>query len=341
MRRLRTRIKRIIAFTLYYSGALWLLAALQLRDRAVVLMYHRVLPDDADTCSTEGIIVSPAGFDRQMAFLRRHFTPLAAEQFAECLERGTLPRRACLVTFDDGWRDNEQHALPILSRHRVPALLFIATGYVGTRRVFWQEELTRRLIEARRSGAGGTALLRNLGLDAVAAADDADARRQIRDYVTGLKCAGPAAVDRARRLAEAARGGEDPATRSLGDDAFLSWEAVHRLATSGWFSLGTHAHSHVPLTQLGRAAARADLERSLSEFAEHGLPVPRTCAYPNGDHDAEVISAAQEAGLRLGFTTQHGHVSPADEPLRLRRVNVHGSAGASDPEFLCRVLGLF
>ena len=64
--RLVATLKRAAAGVLYYSGLLWLYAAIRLRRRAVVLMYHRVLPSGADTYSHDGIIVRPETFARQM-----------------------------------------------------------------------------------------------------------------------------------------------------------------------------------------------------------------------------------------------------------------------------------
>src|SRR6201999_329515 len=108
------------AATLYYSGALWLYAAVKLRGKAVVLMYHRVLPSGADSFSHAGIVVTPQTFERHMRFFARHFRLLDLAGFRKELDGGFGPR-ACLVTFDDGWQDNHRHALPVLRRHRVPA----------------------------------------------------------------------------------------------------------------------------------------------------------------------------------------------------------------------------
>jgi len=196
MHKLRARLKRLIAYSLYYTGTLWIYAAFKLKGRAVALTYHRVLPEEADSFSTRGIVVSPASFELQMDFLHRHFTILSADQFHACLARGAFPRRACLITFDDGWSDNDRFALPILERLGIPAVLFIATGYVGTGTVFWQEELTRWLYAASRSSTKATELLDELGIGAACGVTDTEARRIVRDFVTGMKSTEPTEVTR-------------------------------------------------------------------------------------------------------------------------------------------------
>jgi len=339
--RLRAMVRRAVAFSLYYSGLLWLHARYKLRGRAVVLMYHRVLPPDADSCSTDGIVVTPATFARHMAFLSRHFRPLSSGQFRACLDAGRLPDRACLVTFDDGWADNEQFALPVLERFQVPAIMFLATGFVGGSRPFWQEELARLLVEAHRGRPADRGVLNEFGLLTGQDATEVELRRAARDVVTRLKSASDDDVDALRCRLSPPDGSANRHTRRYGDDSFLDWDAARRLATHPLIAVASHAHSHVPLTRLGRHGAQLDLLRSREEFAAQGLPTTEACAYPNGDHDSDTIAAAAEAGFSMAFTTVPGHVGAADDRLRIRRINIHETATATRPEFLCRLLGLF
>jgi peptidoglycan/xylan/chitin deacetylase (PgdA/CDA1 family) len=338
MHRARAWLRRALAYTLYYSGILWLYAAIKLRGRAVALMYHRVLPPGADSFSTEAIVVSPATFARQVAFLRKHFKLLDAEALQRCLAQGRFPNRGCVITFDDGWYDNERHALPILQQHRAPALFFVATGYVATATTFWQEQVTRLLFRAVRSPQGPQDLLRELGLESACTATDHEARRRVREVVTNLKSAPSDRIERLRaRLLQLPD--SDPA--ALGDDRFMDWEAVRRLSASPGIYVGSHAHSHMPLTQLGPAGALADMRQAQAAFADQGLPPPALAAYPNGDHDDGVVRAARDAGTRVAFTTLGGYLSPGADPLRLPRVNVSEPATATRAEFMCRILGVF
>ena len=90
-----------------------------MRDRCLVLMYHRVLPADRipESPSHPGIIVSTETFEMHLECVRKRFRALSPEAFATCMESGDeLPGMSCLVTFDDGWRDNLEFALPILEK---------------------------------------------------------------------------------------------------------------------------------------------------------------------------------------------------------------------------------
>jgi peptidoglycan/xylan/chitin deacetylase (PgdA/CDA1 family) len=93
-----------------------------------VLGYHRVHdgPDD-------GVRVTPRDLDAQIAALRRDHQIVTLGELADALAgRGALPPRPAAITFDDGYRDNFDCALPVLDRHGFPATFFVATGFIGT-----------------------------------------------------------------------------------------------------------------------------------------------------------------------------------------------------------------
>ena len=116
-----------------------------LRPSVVILMYHRVhdaLADPWDLC------VSPAHFGEQMEYLRRHHAVLSLRKLKELLAAGRLPRRAVVLTFDDGYVDNLLHAKPTLERWGLPATFFVTTGNLGQARDYWWGELSRLFLEA-------------------------------------------------------------------------------------------------------------------------------------------------------------------------------------------------
>jgi len=107
-----------------------LLAAAR-RQRVVVFCYHRVNDDMRDS-----LTVGVEQFDEQMGLLARMYPVVSIEDVVDgTFERDTA-RPAVAVTFDDGYRDNWQLAVPILARHRIPAAFFVSTGMIGTDRAF-------------------------------------------------------------------------------------------------------------------------------------------------------------------------------------------------------------
>lgn len=94
--------------------------------RITVLLYHRV-SDSARDNLTVGI----EQFDRQMALIAKHCRVLPLEEVlaTRAIDRSDRPLVA--ITFDDGYLDNCEHAVPILLRHGLPAAFFVSTGMIG------------------------------------------------------------------------------------------------------------------------------------------------------------------------------------------------------------------
>lgn len=295
-------------------------------SRALVLMYHRVLPaDDARQGAVEdGMYVTPGTFARHLDWLAAEgFRVLPLGELAERLaaER-PLPPAACAITFDDGWRDNAEHALPALEARGLPATVFVVTERVGTEGAFWPDEVCRRLaalaLPARRAlaerlGAGPgpdptdgvLAHLKRLGEDARARALEA------------LRAATPEPPARPREL--------------------MTWEELDRLARGG-FAVESHGATHAILTQLPDEALRRELALARERLRERGHGRGGLLAYPSGAHDARVVTAARDAGHRAAVTVERGIARAGLDPLRIPRVGLHEDVSRTRAEFLWKAV---
>lgn len=340
LRRLKSLALPLVQASLYWSGIAWLTLRLRLRRRATVLMYHRVLPApaSADAYSSESIIVSAANFERHMRLLRRHFNPVSVAELDDMLAgRAPWKPRAVLVTFDDGWFDNAEYAAPILEKHRIPAVVFVATGYVGTPHTFWQERLTRLLHLARRHPEAQT-LLTGIGAGDLSALDEGQARSRVRSLVSAWKERPRREIDVTLATLESQLAARGALPADNGDDRFMSWEQVAGLERGGLITVGSHAHSHAPLPTLPGTELGTDLARARELLDARLGHEPRYFAYPNGDHDAASVEAVRRAGHALAFVTRTGRVQAGDAPLTLRRINVGDRGTETTPGFMCRAL---
>jgi peptidoglycan/xylan/chitin deacetylase (PgdA/CDA1 family) len=105
--------------------------------RLRVLMYHKVNDFPGNPLS-----VPVTMFDEQMAQLRGlGYTVVALDDVLAYYANGAeLPPRPVLITFDDGYRDNLEHAAPILERHGYPAVLFVPIAYLDDKLPLPHEE---------------------------------------------------------------------------------------------------------------------------------------------------------------------------------------------------------
>lgn len=133
--RLRLGAKRLIKTVLGPFGLPLAWASRAAGPR--VLLYHRVndYPFDELGPVSRELRVLPEDFAWQLRHLRaRGWRPLSAVAFAEMIAgHRPVDPRAVLITFDDGYEDNLVFAAPLLRDAEMPALLFVATGFTGSR----------------------------------------------------------------------------------------------------------------------------------------------------------------------------------------------------------------
>src|SRR2546429_4754526 len=111
---------------------------------AGILLYHRVSEIHRDP---QLLCVTPAHFVEQLEVLRRWYVVRSLEQLLNAQDSGLTLRRQIAVTFDDGYLDNLTNAKPLLAKHDVPAVVFVAVGHVGKTREFWWDELERIVLD--------------------------------------------------------------------------------------------------------------------------------------------------------------------------------------------------
>lgn len=139
-------IKRALLRMVQDSGAE------QLRDKiwagrgvlpAAVLLFHRV----TDNIPGDGITVTTERFRTIIRHLRDHYRVESLTHLLDDIERNRIwPSRTVVVTFDDGYKDNYEHAAPILAEYGIPATFFVAVDVIGTERVMsWDEHLRGRV----------------------------------------------------------------------------------------------------------------------------------------------------------------------------------------------------
>ena len=122
-------VKRAVGSAIFASG----LRDVLLRNTAVVVAFHRVY----NAARPEGLTVSVPEFERYCQFFKDSFQVVSLLELVSRLERGQKLNRELAITFDDGYRDNFEHAAPVLERLSLPATFFVVTQWIGTDVVPW------------------------------------------------------------------------------------------------------------------------------------------------------------------------------------------------------------
>jgi peptidoglycan/xylan/chitin deacetylase (PgdA/CDA1 family) len=300
--------------------------------RLSILIFHRVLAHPDPLFPAEP---TAERFDRICGWLANWFQVLPLDEAVQRLRAASLPPRAAAITFDDGYADNHDVALPILRQHSLSATFFIATGFLGGGRM-WNDTV----IESVRRTQLPRLDLRGLWPDAVAGhpteapVTSVDEKRALIDRLLPAIKYLPVGTRR-EAVQELARraGAELPA------DLMMSSAQVRGLRRAG-MSIGAHTVSHPILAGMQRAAVREEIAGS-REVLE-GLLGERVSlfAYPNGkpgtDYDAASVAVVRELGFDAAVSTSWGAADRSSDNYQLPRFTPW-DIGAT--KFALRLLG--
>jgi peptidoglycan/xylan/chitin deacetylase (PgdA/CDA1 family) len=218
------------------------------------------------------------------------------------------------ITFDDGYADNHDVALPVLRKHGLTATFFVATGFLDGGRM-WNDsviEALRRCPRARLDLSGTVAA----SMGALELGDDASRRKAVEVALGAIKYLGP--EQRARWVeAIVARAGV-----KLPDDLMMTSDQVRALHREG-MSIGGHTVTHPILRGMPQDRVHAEIEDGRRELKGIlGCPID-LFAYPNGrpgvDYDESTVQVLRELGLKVAVTTEWRAAVPGDDPLLLPR----------------------
>lgn len=281
------------------------------KGRLNVLIMHRVLPKPDPICPDE---IDAAAFERLCGWLQQLFNVIPLDEAVHRLATHTLPARALAITFDDGYADNHEVALPILLRHGFSATFFITTSVLDGG-CLWNDLVE----EALRRTSLSSLDLRSLGepgLQQFATNTIGQRRAAIHSINCALKYRG---LERRQALANlvAQRAGVSPSSRLM-----LSSEQVRGLCRAG-MQIGSHTVSHPILAGLPASEVRREVFQSKQVLETLvGAPV-ELFAYPNGrwgvDFDAQAVDIVREAGFKAAFTTEWGSAGAETDPYTIPR----------------------
>jgi peptidoglycan/xylan/chitin deacetylase (PgdA/CDA1 family) len=250
-------------------------------------MYHSVSsrrPDPWRNC------VDPEHFAEQVVLLRDRYRVMSLADLRRALARQERLSRAVVLTFDDGYRDNLLVAKPLLEQHGLPATVFVTTGYVGSGRDFWWDDLEAVCAQA--------------GLQS----------RPLWEELRPLS-----QEERFDRLD--AMWDSTGATRP---DPSLTLESseLEALAAGDLVGVGAHTVTHPHLASLPLPQQQEEIEASGRYLAEVvGHPIAEFC-YPHGDFSQETISLVRDAGFEAACTVRYAPVTRRSRPFELPRVQV-------------------
>jgi peptidoglycan/xylan/chitin deacetylase (PgdA/CDA1 family) len=315
LRRVRASAAPFAKSVLFHAGGYAAIRRVLPSRQLAILRYHAVCEPDAGYADP-GICVSPAAFERHVAYLAANYRVLPLPEAVATLVSGkTLPRNAVAITFDDGYADNLA-AARTLARFGASATFYITAGCLADGQPFWPAELRALIAAITASQLDIESDGSRLTIPLASARDRTAAVSRLTKIIKAHS------IPRREALREQLRA---QASKPVASSPMLRWDEVVTMHELGMV-IGSHTMTHPNLPNAGADAARQEIVDSKALLERHiGAPVTMF-SYPNGGAERYMTPAiariVREAGFAAATTSRNAFASAASDPYALERVQV-------------------
>jgi peptidoglycan/xylan/chitin deacetylase (PgdA/CDA1 family) len=320
-------LKKVVLRTgmeaLYFSGAHRLLQPL-LGGVGAILTLHHVRPARADAFQPNRLLeVTPDFLDSVLAGLRRaRLDIVTLDEMHRRLTECDFRRRFVCLTFDDGYRDNLVHALPILRKHEAPFALYVPTSFPDRIGELWWLTLEKVIAKQTR-----VALVMD-GEDLRYDCDSTEAKYELFEHIYWWLRSLESEDDlRAAVRDLASRYGVEPA--AICEELCMTWGEIGEIAADPLTTIGAHTVNHVMLRKASDAAVRSEMSNSAAVIEAALGKRPAHFSYPVGDRTSagpREFAIAAQAGFKTAVTTRPGVLFPEHGAhlMALPRISLNG-----------------
>lgn len=279
-----------------------------------IFTLHRVKPAgrEREFQPNHHLSVTPEFLDRALSRVKQAgFDVVSLTEAVKRLRSGRHDRPFCTFTFDDGYQDNIDHALPVFRKHGAPMTVFVCTDVIDGNAVLWWEILEAVL--AANEAVDFETADGCLHFDTATAIGKSQAAKAIESHFRSV----PREEDARAQMLQFARTYNVDAQeicRSMG----ARWPTLKRAVRDPLFHVGAHTITHPILSRLPAEQARTEIVESRSRIQSELDVFVEHFAYPYGSDDVcgkREFDMVADLGFKSGVTTMPGVL-----------VNDHGTA---------------
>lgn len=261
-----------------------------------ILAYHRVLDDNPQSFPFDEELISAdrETFYQQMRFVSRNFDVISFRDLYECELAGRAwPRRALIVTFDDGYKDNYNHAFPVIKQLGLTATIFLTTGHIGQSKSFWWDQIAYCFKHTKR---------REIALPEVSPqpfrlTSESERAKAIQSVLYWIK---EIAEQSKREFLESLSLNLDVAPpQSLVEGMHMTWDDVRQMYAAG-IEFGSHTVTHPILSNVSEAQLLDEVSLSKKIIEENIGEAILSFAYPAG-RKSRFTDGARRIVAQCGF----------------------------------------
>ena len=301
------------------------------RKKIAIIMYHGVLTNEMPLSCWWQL---PYGeFKWQIEYLKKYYTVMPLRVVLQKVRQGeSLPDNTAVITFDDGLKNNYTAAYPLLKELNLPATIFVATGFIGTDRLHWPDELFMLFLETKTDKIDLSAFgLRSFSL--ATTAGKKEAHEAVNEHLKTLKL-----KEKNESFSQIKKILSHGANSTGYSDNFklLSWEDVDVMNKSGLIDFGAHTCTHEILSNLDDKSLNDEIRNSCARISQYGPNL--LFAYPNGrqqDFDQRAKVILKQLDVLCSLTTIRGLNLLSEDPYELKRLGVGHNIPREHFKLLC------
>lgn len=275
-------------------------------SQTIILNYHRIGP------MNDNWIIKPLHhkiFEKQVEYLSKNYEIISLKSLSEMLINGNVPKKAVVITFDDGYKDNYEYAYPVLKKYDIPATIFLTTGPIEQKKLYWWDEINYALFNTDLKSMDIT----NIGtFKLISEIDKSKAAYNIVEKLKTIQ------NDKKMSITENIinlSGVNIP--EKLGKKHILSWNEIKKMDKNG-IDFGAHTVNHPILTNITLDEAKWEIEGSkylIEETLERKI---NSFAYPNGknnDFNEDILSLVKKSGFNCSVSFLPGLIKNSVKEL--------------------------
>ncbi len=324
MKSIRHRIIRAGLEALYFSGATRLLRSM-FGGAGTIFMLHHVRPPSSDAFQpNRHLEITPEFLRLTLTHIRDLDVDIVSlDEMHRRLTTADLSRRFACFTFDDGYRDNRDHALPVMREFGAPFTVYVAGDFACGHGRLWWVALERVVRNADVIVAPvGTEDTR---IDASTAEAKAEAFAKLHDWLRSM----PTDHEVASAISDLCRRHQVDET-AIAPELCMSWQELKSFAADPLVTVGAHTMSHCNLAHASAENAEREMAKSRHVIrTKLDLPADHF-AYPYGDRLAAAardFAIAAKVGFKTAVTTRPGMIfaENAAHLTALPRLSLNGN----------------
>jgi peptidoglycan/xylan/chitin deacetylase (PgdA/CDA1 family) len=294
------------------------------RGLGAILMLHHVRPWlDRPFVPNRLLEVEPGYLDAALTMIKsRGFDLVTLDEAVRRIGANGSARPFVALTFDDGYRDNVEHALPVLERHHAPFTLNVTAGFADrTARLWWVE------LEEAITALGQIVITIDGEAFALSAVTPGEKQTAFDALYWRLR-SGP--EERLLTVIATLLAQAGLSSPGIVERLCLDWDGIEALAAHPLCTIGVHTMTHPMLAKHDANFVRAELAESRRLIEAHiGRPAGHL-AYPVGDPGsagARDFAIAEDLGFASAVTTRPGMLFPAHRAhlMALPRLSLNGN----------------